>query len=243
LDIKHVKSFLAVAHALNFSRAARQLHLSQPALSTQIKALESHLNAELFERNRRVVRLTPAGAAFVPDAEALLQHIRDAELRVASISSGDIGHLRIGFVASATLELVPAIALAFRKQYPRVTLDLKNLPTVLQVEALRAGTLDAGFVRMPLVEEGIDVVLVHSEPFAIVLPKGHALARMSGSSLTAGAGHQRFTRHGQVSAAMRASSRTWFRRPGRWTQPWPWLPRGWGLPSFRRESPVGVAQG
>jgi len=177
LDIRQVRSFIAVAHALNFSRAAKQLNLSQPALSAQVKALESHLNAELLERNRRSVRLTTVGAAFLLDAEALLEQIRDIELRVASISSGDIGHLRIGFVASATLEIVPAIAVAFRRQYPRVSLDLKNLPTVGQVEALRNGTLDAGFVRMPLAEKGISVVLVHREPFAIVVAKSHPLAR------------------------------------------------------------------
>jgi len=177
LEIRQVRSFIAVAHALNFSRAARRLNLSQPALSAQIKALEAHLGAELLERNRRMVRLTPVGEAFLPDAEALVQQIRDMELRVASIASGDIGHLRIGFVASATLEIVPAIALAFRKQYPRASLELKNLPTVQQVEALRAGTLDAGFVRMPVTEEGLTVTLVHREPFAIVISKSHPLAR------------------------------------------------------------------
>ncbi len=177
LDIRQVKSFIAVAHVLNFSRAARQLHLSQPALSTQIKALEAHLGAEMLTRNRRMVRLTPAGEAFLADAEALLQQISDMELRVARISSGDTGHLRIGFVASATPEIVPAIALAFRKQYPRVDLELKSLPTIQQVDALRSGAIDAGFVRLPLCEEGLDATLVHREPFAIVLSKSHHLAR------------------------------------------------------------------
>ena len=177
LDIRQVRSFIAVAHALSFSRAARQIHLSQPALSTQIKALEGHLGAELLERNRRTVRLTEAGSAFLSDAEALLQQISEIELRVARVSTGEIGQLRIGFVASATLEIVPAIVLAFRKQYPRVDLELKNLPTVQQVEALRSGTLDAGFVRVPLAEDGLDVRTVHREPFAIVLARSHPLAK------------------------------------------------------------------
>lgn len=177
MDMRHVKSFVAVAYVLSFSRAARQVHLSQPALSTQIKALETHLGAQLLERNRRTVRLTPAGSAFLADAEALLEQIAAAELHVARVSTGEMGQLRIGFVASATLEIVPAIVLAFRKQYPRIDLQLKNLPTVQQVEALRSGALDAGFVRMPLGASGLDVKLVHREPFVMVLSKRHALAR------------------------------------------------------------------
>ena len=177
MELKHLRSFVKVAQQLNFSRASRQLHLSQPALSTQIKLLEADLGVRLLDRNRRTVRLTPAGQALLADAANLLQQVADTEQRVAKIASGDIGHLRIGFVASATAEIVPAIVLAFRKKYPGVSLDLKNMPTSQQVEALRSGILDAGFVRMPLQEEGLTVSLVHREPFAIVLAKDHPLAR------------------------------------------------------------------
>jgi DNA-binding transcriptional LysR family regulator len=182
MDIKQLKSFVAVANVLSFSRAARHLHLSQPALSTQIQALEAHLGARLLERNKRTVRLTAAGASLLADAEYLFEQIADMELRVARISSGEIGHLRIGFVASATLELIPAIATAFRKQYPGVTLEVRNMPTVPQVDALRSGILDAGFVRMPLKEEGLSLDLVHREPFAIVVSKSHPLARQKSLS-------------------------------------------------------------
>ena len=171
-----MKSFLAVAKTLNFTRAAKSLHLSQPALSTQIKALEDHLGAQLFLRSRRQVSLTPAGQVFLIDAEMLLKQIAEVEWKVQRISSGDIGHLRIGFVASATLNLVPAIAQAFKKQYPGVSFELKNLPTVQQMEALRQGTLDVGFVRMPLEEKDLDVTVVAREPFAVALPKRHPLA-------------------------------------------------------------------
>jgi DNA-binding transcriptional LysR family regulator len=177
LEIKHVRSFLAVARALNFSRAARALHLSQPALSTQIKTLEEDLGADLFVRNRRSVSLTPVGQTFIVDAENLLKQIADTELRIKRISSGDVGHLRIGFVASATLGLVPAVAVALKKQYPGVSFELKNIPTVRQVEALRNGTLDAGLVRMPLQAAGLTIALVDREPFAIALSREHPLAR------------------------------------------------------------------
>jgi DNA-binding transcriptional LysR family regulator len=176
MDIKQVRSFLAVAKALNFSRAAKALNLSQPALSTQIKALESHLGAALFVRNRRHVSLTPVGQIFLIDAEMLIRQITEVELKIQRVSSGDLGHLRIGFVASATLSLVPAVAQAFKKQYPLVSFELKNLSTVQQVEALRLGTLDVGFVRMPLREKDLNITLVAREAFAIAVSKRHPLA-------------------------------------------------------------------
>jgi LysR family transcriptional regulator, benzoate and cis,cis-muconate-responsive activator of ben and cat genes len=177
MELKHLRSFVAVAQALSFSRAARSLHLSQPALSTQIRLLEEELGALLLLRNRRKVSLTVAGESLLRDAESLLQQAEEARLRVQRLSLGDLGHLRIGFVASATSTLVPAVAVTFRKRYPGVTISLKNLPTTQQIEALRNGTLDAGFIRMPLKEPGLTITLLTREPFAIVLPKEHPLTR------------------------------------------------------------------
>jgi LysR family transcriptional regulator, benzoate and cis,cis-muconate-responsive activator of ben and cat genes len=92
------------------------------------------------------------------------------------ISIGDMGHLRVGFVASATLTMVPAVAQAFKKQYPLVSFELKNIPTVQQVDSLRLGTLDLGFIRMPLKEKDLSITLVAREPFAMVISKRHPLA-------------------------------------------------------------------
>lgn len=156
---------------------ARELHLSQPALSAQIKALEEEVGARLLERNRRMVRLTRAGESLLADGELLLQSAEEARKRALRVASGEAGHLRIAFVASAMPELVPAIALAFRTRYPHVTLELKNLPTVLQVQALEAKTLDVGFVRLPLTAPGLAITPLHSEPFALAISKNHPLAR------------------------------------------------------------------
>lgn len=177
MEFRQLRSFLAVARSLNFSRAARELHLSQPALSAQIKALEDDLGAPLLERNKRTVRLTRAGESFLVDAEAVLNGAEEAKRRALRFASGEAGHLRMAFVASATPELVPAITLAFRERYPHVTLDLKNVPTVGQVEALEAHTLDVGFVRLPLTAPKLAITQLHSEPFVMVLPKTHKLAR------------------------------------------------------------------
>ncbi len=177
MEVKQLRSFVAVARALNFGRAARTLHLSQPALSAQIKALEEDLGAELFVRNRRRVALTGVGQTLLVDAEQLLQHISEIELRIKRVSSGQTGLLRIGFVMSAALDLIPAITLAFKKQFTSVEFELKNLSTVQQVEALRSGALDVGFLRLPLQESGFSIMRVAQEPFAVALPKHHPLAR------------------------------------------------------------------
>jgi LysR family transcriptional regulator, benzoate and cis,cis-muconate-responsive activator of ben and cat genes len=177
VELKQLRSFIAVARALSFSRAARELHLSQPALSAQIKALEDEVGTRLLERNRRTVRLTRAGESLLADAELLLQNAGEAQKRAMRVASGEAGHLRIAFVASAMPELVPAIALAFRTRYPQVTLELKNLPTMLQVQALEAKTLDVGFVRLPLTAPGLAIMPLHSEPFALAISKSHPLAR------------------------------------------------------------------
>ncbi len=109
------------------------------------------------------------------DGERLLEMVAEAELRAARIGAGDVGHLRIAFVASATAELLPAIVLAFKKKFPKVSLELKNLPTIQQVDALKNGSVDVGFVRLPLESDGLSVESIHVEPFAIVLPKMHLL--------------------------------------------------------------------
>ncbi len=176
MDLKQLRSFIIVAKTLNFGRAARQLYLSQSALSIQIQHLETHFGVPLFVRNRRSVRLTAAGEAILADSEELLQRIADIELRAGKIGSGDVGHLRIGFVASATAQVIPAIVLAFRKLYPGVDLELKNMPTVQQIETLKTGSIDVGFLRLPVSVDGLSIEAIHRERFAVVLSKAHPLA-------------------------------------------------------------------
>ena len=139
-------------------------------------ALESDVGVVLLERNRRMVRLTAAGESLLTDAEQLLTQEVRAKARALSVSSGHAGHLKIAFVASAAPQLMPRIVLAFRDQYPGVSLELKNLPTALQVDALLSHSVDLGFVRLPLTAPGLSITPVHEEPFAIVISKSHRLA-------------------------------------------------------------------
>ena len=177
MELKHLKSFIAVAEHLSFVHAAAQLHLSQPALSSQIQKLEEELKVRLLFRNRRTVRLTDAGSIFLEEARATLERAEQAAERARKAAHGELGRLRIGFVSSAALEIVPAIVVAFRKQFPEVSLDLQNVRTVSQVEGLLEKTIDIGFLRMPLLHDQLKITVVHREPFVVALPKGHALSK------------------------------------------------------------------
>jgi len=146
-------------------------------VSAQIQALEADIGVELFQRTRRSVKLTTPGEAFLREAEAILQMTENARLRTQRIAAGEAGHLRIGFVASAALEIVPSIVLAFRRSHPRVTLDLLNIRTTEQIALLEDRKLDAGFLRLPASSRELTITPIHTEPFVLVVPRGHRLAK------------------------------------------------------------------
>jgi LysR family transcriptional regulator, benzoate and cis,cis-muconate-responsive activator of ben and cat genes len=177
MDLKHLRAFVAVAESLSFSRAAQRLHVSQPALSKQIRLLEEDLEAKLFVRDRRSVCLTSVGKEILSDAESLLLSADDLKHRAQAATGGAAGRLRMGFVASATPEIIPQITLALHKAFPNVGLHLRNTPTVQQVDGLHERSMDVGIVRLPLREPGIAVFPLSVEPFAIVLSRQHPLRR------------------------------------------------------------------
>lgn len=177
MELKHLTSFAAVAERLSFVRAANELHISQPALTGQIQKLEEELGVQLLERNRRTVKLTEVGKIFLVEARATLARAQQAVECVQKAARGKVGRLKIGFVSSVALEIVPSIVNEFRKQHPEVTLDLTNLRTVSQVKGLLGETIDIGFLRLPLAHDQLNIKVFHREKFAVILPKGHRLAK------------------------------------------------------------------
>jgi len=178
MELRQIRSFLSIAETLHFGRSAELIHLSQPALSLQIRALEEEVGVRLFERNRRKTTLTAAGLAFRVDAAAALSQLEQAIRRAKSAASGKLGLLRIGFVSTAGSEIVPDIVRQFRKSNPDVEFSLRNILTAEQVQLLRTGALDMGFLRVPIGEHSaLDVVAVHREPFVLVVPSSHKLAK------------------------------------------------------------------
>ncbi len=176
MELRQLRYFVAVAEELHFRRAAARLHISQPPLSQQIAALERELGCELLARTRRRVELTPAGEAFLRDARATLAELDVASARARAIAEGRAGVLRINFVGSALLSIVPATVQRFRAARPGVELELHERSTVEQLRALEAGTADVGLVRPPIDSgAGLRTEIVMRERTIAALPADHEL--------------------------------------------------------------------
>lgn len=180
MELRHVRSFIAVAEELNFGRAARRLGLSQPPLSKQIQALESGLGVALFERDRRGVRLTKGGEAALQEAYRLIEQSERVQQAARRAEAGESGHLAIGFLPSAFYEILPRLLHGFRKAYPDVEVSLKEFNTAGAVQELKSGRIDAAVIRMAQGVEPLQSMLLRTEHCFVALPSGHALA---GSSL------------------------------------------------------------
>ena len=180
MELRHLRYFLAVAEELHFHRAAARLHISQPPLSQQIRALERELGVTLLERNRRRVALTAAGESFRDDARSVLAAVDRAAERARNVARGAVGTLSIAFVGSAMFSpTLPDILREFRSGHPEVDLVLRELPTVAQLNALVRGELDLGVIRGPIAETDIDpqleLLAIQRENLVAALPSDHPL--------------------------------------------------------------------
>jgi len=178
MELRQIRSFLSIAETLHFGRTAELIHLSQPALSLQIRALEEEVGVRLLERNRRKTTLTAAGVAFRDEAAHALSHLDQAIRRAKLAANGKLGLLRIGFISTAGSEIVPDIFRQFKELNPEVEFSLRAITTADQAQMLETGSLDIGFLRLPIGEHpALDVVTVHRERFVLVVPASHKLAK------------------------------------------------------------------
>jgi DNA-binding transcriptional LysR family regulator len=178
MELRQIRSFLSIAETLHFGRTAEMIHLSQPALSLQIRALEDEIGVRLFKRNRRKTALTAAGVAFREDARGALLRLDQAVYKANLAANGKLGILRIGFISTAGNEIVPTIIRQFRELNAEVEFSLRNILTTDQIQMLETGSLDIGFLRLPIGgHSDLEVVTVHREPFALVVPSSHKLAK------------------------------------------------------------------
>lgn len=184
MELRQLRYFIAVAEELHFRRAAARLHISQPPLSQQIARLEEELGCRLLSRTRRRVELTAAGAAFLRDARAMLDELDVAVATVRRIETGQAGLLRVNFVGSALLSIVPGIIQRFRRGRPRVEIELRERSTREQLRALNAGLVDVGLVRPPIdADEALSAEVVMRERTVAAIPSGHPLAQRTRISL------------------------------------------------------------
>ncbi|MCX7710399.1 MAG: LysR family transcriptional regulator, partial [Clostridia bacterium] len=164
---------------LHFGRASKRLNICQPPLSQQIRRLEEEIGVQLLYRNRRNVELTPAGKAFLAEARRIVSLSEEAMLRALKVSKGESGRLDIGFIGSANYSVLPTVVREFRKRYQNVDLYLAEMNTSPQLDALRSGQIQVGFLRPPAGVESIGVFTetVFREPLVIAMPTSHQYAK------------------------------------------------------------------
>lgn len=177
MELRHIRHFVALAEALNFRRAAENLHMAQPPLSVSIHKLEEELGTKLFVRKATGVALTSDGIMVLKDARKLLFHEGQIFNAVRDGISGVGGRLYIGFVGTTTFGMLQRLVPPFRSEYPGVELVLKEAPSVSVLQQLKDGVLDIGLIRTPLLEP-TDATLIQLEQdqFVVALPKEHYLA-------------------------------------------------------------------
>ena len=176
MELRALRSFLAVAEELHFGRAAERVGVSQPSLSQHIARLEAELETALFQRTSRRVRLTPAGAALVPGARRALIEVQRGARAARDAAGGSTGELVIGALGSALNGMLPALVRVFTAQAPDVAIDIRQLDTAEQLAALQDRRLDVGFTRSAEPALGLVVTSVAEEPLVAVLPADHPLA-------------------------------------------------------------------
>lgn len=177
IELRHLRYFVAVAEELNFSRAAERLHVAQPALSAQIRALEAQLGCKLFVRTTRKVALTPHGRLLLEEASEILRRTDAAVAKLAAAARGERGILRIGFAAHGAGEIGMEILRRFGEEFPGVETELVSASTLEELQrAVVDHSTDVAFAWLPLVYGELDAVTVRTEPKFVAMHPAHPLA-------------------------------------------------------------------
>ena len=176
MDPRLLRSFVAVAEELHFGRAAARLHVSQPPISVHVKRLEADLGVRLFERTQRRVALTAAGTELLGRARRLLDDAARTVAEVQRVARGEVGLLTIGYTSTATHVVLPDILPSFRARHPGIRIELRELRSGQQPDALRAGRIDLGIGCGPIDAPGLVARTIATERLMAALPAEHPLA-------------------------------------------------------------------
>lgn len=193
-SLKRLHAFVTLAEELHFGRASARLNLTQPPLTLAIKELEAEMGAQLFERTKRSVRLSPAGAALLPEVRALLAQAERLPEIAQAAAAGVAGELRLAFISIVDYSFLPDLLREYTQRFPAVRVQLREATTDVQLTALLEGRIDAGILLGPVADElprAADAAnLVYrrlvSEDLAIALPENHPRAAGTGPLALAG---------------------------------------------------------
>ena len=183
MDLRQLKYFVTVAEELSFVRAARRLHMSQPPLSHQIKALEEELGVELLFRNQREVKLTEPGRVFLRESRELLERTQAMAHRTRQAAAGEEATLRIGMATSALFHVLPELLRRMSARFPRMKIEVTDMNSDEQVRSLAVDRIDLGFIHARKDLRGLQSLPVVVDGFAIALPALHPLAAHPSPSL------------------------------------------------------------
>ena len=182
-EFSQLRCFLAVAEDLHFGRAAQRMNMTQPPLSRQIQLLEHELGVTLFERTSRAVKMTPAGRTFLPEAKQMLRLAEGAIVSAKRVARGEVGPVTLGFTPDPATPLFRDLS---RPRWRKCPMSIwccgKWIPRIM-MEALAAGRLDAGAVRLPVDRRGMELACVMREQMLLAVPEGHALANGNAPNL------------------------------------------------------------
>lgn len=179
MELRHLRYFVAVAEAENVSRAALKLHVSQPALSRQIRDLEEELGFSLLERSAKSVRLTDAGRVFLTESRAVLERAAEAVKAARIVAGGNRGELHIGYAPTLSARILPPALRAFQIAAPGVRVKLHDLSTEEMLTALHEGRLQLAFLerQRTAVLRGLRFEELMRDPLRLAVAPHHPLAR------------------------------------------------------------------
>lgn len=179
MDLNQLQSFVRVAQEGSFTRAAEKLYVTQPALSVQIKALETELGTPLFERRNRQIFLTEAGRVLLARAKEMLALAEQIEHDIAAYQGMQRGCVRIGTSDTTCLYILPRFVRAFRTQYPNIDIHLTNKPSEEVAVLLKEGVVDFGIVTLPLGDPNLEIQRLAWREDVIICHPAHPLAHQS----------------------------------------------------------------
>lgn len=175
MELRQLRYFVAVSEELSFTRAAARLRVAQPALSVQIRQLETELGVELFDRSRRAISVTEAGELMLGESRRLLALLDNAIELVRRTGSGMTGRIAIGFVPSASNAALPPLLRRFGETHPDVAVYLREMAPQDLIRRLHEGDLDVCFIYMPFADASLDQAVIAREAFVVALPANHPL--------------------------------------------------------------------
>src|SRR5271165_3703286 len=153
MELRHLRYFVAVCEALNFTKAAAQLRIAQPALSRQVQDLEDEIGVDLLKRSPRGVTITAEGKLFLEETREVLKRADESVEKVRALARGEYGELHIGYAPSPTVEILPPALAAFQKAVPQVKVLLHDLSSDELIAGLRNAALELAIMVEPIGEQ------------------------------------------------------------------------------------------